>query len=113
MTETNLPVNTADIPPEIKGWNWGAFWLNWIWGIGNQTYIALLCFVPFLNFIMMIILGLKGNEWAWENRHWDSVEHFQKTQRVWARWGWGLFIAGIILSLLLIFSLASLMGQYY
>lgn len=26
---------------DIQGWIWGAFLLSWIWGIGNNTYIAL------------------------------------------------------------------------
>ena len=25
----------ASMPPEIRHWNWGAFFLTWIWGIGN------------------------------------------------------------------------------
>ena len=27
------------ISPEIKGWNWGALILGWIWGIGNGVWI--------------------------------------------------------------------------
>lgn len=61
------------VPPEVKGWNWGAFLLNWIWGIGNSTYIALLMFVPLVNIFMFFILGAKGNEWAWKNRTWLVV----------------------------------------
>ena len=49
------------VPPELKGWNWGAFLLNWIWGIGNSTYIALLMFVPFVNIVMFFMLGAKGH----------------------------------------------------
>ncbi len=30
---------------------------------------------------MMIILGLKGNEWAWKNRKWESVEQFKATHK--------------------------------
>ncbi|MBT1449778.1 hypothetical protein KJ365_02715 [Glaciecola sp. XM2] len=71
------------VPPEIKGWNWGAFFLNWIWGIGNSTYIALLVFVPLVNIVMLVLLGLKGNEWAWKNRAWRDVEHFKATQKKW------------------------------
>jgi hypothetical protein len=36
----------AFVPPEIRRWNWGAFLLNWIWGIGNHTYIELLTMIP-------------------------------------------------------------------
>ena len=27
----------AELPAEVRGWNWGAFWLGWIWGIKNRT----------------------------------------------------------------------------
>lgn len=72
------------MPAEIRGWNWGAFFLNWIWGLSNSTYIALLMFVPFVNLIMPFVLGAKGNEWAWRNGYWRDVAHFKKVQRNWA-----------------------------
>lgn len=84
----------AQVPPEVRGWNWGAFFLNWIWGIGNSTYIALLMFIPFVNLVIPFVLGAKGNEWAWRNRTWRSVEQFKAAQR---RWSW----AGLILFLLI------------
>ncbi|MEZ5758846.1 MAG: cytochrome c oxidase assembly factor Coa1 family protein [Emcibacteraceae bacterium] len=71
------------LPPELKDWNWGAFCLNWVWGIGNSTYIALLMFIPFVNLIMIFILGAKGNEWAWQNRTWRDFEHFKTVQKKW------------------------------
>lgn len=91
-----------DVPPEVRRWNWGAFFLTWIWGIGNNVLIAFLVFVPFLGFIMPFILGIKGGEWAWEKKRWDSLEHFQRVQRIWAWVGLGVFlwvvatIAGIL-----------------
>ena len=96
---------------EIKGWNWGAFFLSWIWGIGNSTYIALLMFVPFVNFVMPFVLGAKGNKWAWQNRTWRDVEHFKHTQRKWT-------IAGLLLVLivlpLFIFSISNMLkGEAY
>jgi Cytochrome oxidase complex assembly protein 1 len=75
------------VPPEIKGWNWGAFLLNWVWGIGNSTYIAFLMFVPLVNIVMFFVLGAKGNEWAWKNRVWRDVKHFKNTQRKWRNAG--------------------------
>ena len=75
------------VPPELKGWNWGAFLLNWIWGIGNSTYIAFLMFVPLVNIVMFFVLGAKGNEWAWRNRTWRDIEHFKQTQRKWRNAG--------------------------
>jgi len=75
------------VPPEIQGWNWGAFLLNWIWGIGNNALAALLVFVPLFGFIWLFVCGARGSEWAWRNKRWDSVAHFKATQRQWAKWG--------------------------
>lgn len=86
MENTSGSGSTATVPGEIDKWNWGAFLLHWIWGVGNSTYIALLMFVPFVNIVMMFILGAKGSAWAWRNKKWDSVEHFKKVQRQWMTW---------------------------
>ncbi|MDR3447554.1 cytochrome c oxidase assembly factor Coa1 family protein [Dyella sp.] len=77
----------AVVPPEVDRWNWGAFLLTWIWGIGNGTFIAFLVFVPLVNIPMFFVLGAKGSAWAWQNKRWNSVEDFRRTQRMWARWG--------------------------
>lgn len=77
----------ARIPEGVAGWSWGAFLLNWIWAIGNSTWIGLLCLVPYVGFVMSIILGVKGREWAWQNKRWDNIEHFQRVQRKWSMWG--------------------------
>jgi hypothetical protein len=74
----------ALVPPEIRRWNWGAFLLHWIWGIGNDTYIALLTLVPLVNVVMVFVLGAKGSEWAWRNKRWRDVAHFRRVQRNWA-----------------------------
>ncbi|GJM42162.1 MAG: hypothetical protein DHS20C20_24440 [Ardenticatenaceae bacterium] len=91
----------AVVPPEAQGWNWGAFFLNWIWGLGNNTYIALLCLVPYVNLVMVFVVGAKGNEWAWRNKRWDSVEHFVSTQKKWTQWSFGIIIASFFLGLLI------------
>ncbi len=78
-----------EVPPGVSGWNWGAFIFTWIWGIFNNTFIALLCLFPPAHLIMMFVLGAKGNEWAWRNRDWPSIEEFHRTQRKWAIWGIG------------------------
>ncbi|MGL5898500.1 MAG: ribonuclease G, partial [Lactobacillaceae bacterium] len=38
--------NGTIVPAEVKGWNWGAFMYNIFWGIGNKTYLPLLCLIP-------------------------------------------------------------------
>ncbi len=86
----------AALPPQLYGWNWGAFFLTWIWGIGNNTQIAFLTWIPLVNFVMIFMLGAKGNEWAWQNKRWKSIEHFKKVQKLWVTWGFALFILGML-----------------
>ncbi len=97
---TDAPQTAAapqPIPPEIDRWNWGAFLLNWIWGIGNGTPIALLALVPLVGFVMVFVLGAKGSRWAWRNKRWDSVEHFKRVQRKWTIAGLIVWIAAFAL----------------
>ena len=74
----------AMLPPELRGWNWGAFFLSWVWGLGNKTFIAFLVFIPPATFVMPFVLGAKGNQWAWANNSWQGSEHFRRVQRLWA-----------------------------
>lgn len=88
------------VPEGVRRWSWGAFFLTWIWGIGNGVWISLLALVPVVNIVMIFILGAKGNEWAWKARHWDSKENFLLVQKNWAIAGlgiWILFVLGGIL----------------
>jgi hypothetical protein len=99
-SQINLCDNTsgmgsmAALPPGLGDWNWGAFILTWIWGIGNNVWWSLLVFVPYLGLLVMPwVLAFKGNEWAWQSKRWQSVEHFKSVQHTWAVWSWGLTIA--------------------
>lgn len=49
---------TREFPAELNKFNWGAFFLSWIWGIGHGVWIALLIFL--FNFFPMIasLIGL-------------------------------------------------------
>src|SRR5262245_14023322 len=76
------------IPPEgVRGWSWGAFFWTWIWSLFNRTWIGLLALVPYVGFIFMFYLGFKGRELAWRNKRWESLEHFNRVQRAWSKWG--------------------------
>ena len=103
----NPAPSPASVPPEVDRWNWGAFLLSWIWGIGNNTFIALLALVPFVNFVMIFVLGAKGSAWAWRNTSWESVEHFKRVQRKWAIAGVIVWLALIGLCAALYFSIAA------
>lgn len=101
------PTNTsgmgaaATIPDGVKGWSWGAFLLNWIWAIGNRTWIGLLAIIPYVGIIVGIVLGFKGREWAWRNKRWDSVEHFNAVQKTWSAWGVGIVVAAFTVTFML------------
>ncbi len=77
------------VPAEIKGWNWGAFFLTPFWLVSNRVWIGFLALVPIVGFWMAIAMGIKGNEWAWKSRRWESIEQFNTHQKRWA-------IAGVI-----------------
>ena len=86
LTKKELPQGTAydersgsateKLPDEIKGWNWGAFGLMWIWGLYYGVWISLLTAVPVVGLIIWVLLGIKGNEWAWRASKWESTEKF-------------------------------------
>lgn len=109
VTPTPIITPPMPLPPEARRWNWGAFFLTWIWGIGNNVLISFLCLVPFLNLIMPIILGVKGGEWAWQKKRWDSVEHFQRVQRIWAWVGFILFLLSIAI---MVIAFSFVAGQF-
>ena len=91
---------SAIVPEEVKGWSWAGFGLTWIWGVFNGVLISLLALIPFFAFVWAIVLGIKGREWAWRNKKWNSVEDFKNTQRPWDIAGIVLFaiwVVGIIL----------------
>lgn len=99
--------NPAEIPPDLDRWNWGAFLLNWIWGIGNSVFIALLMFVPLVNIVMIFVLGARGSRWAWRNRAWRDAEHFRKVQRKWAIAGVIVWVGTLLLAVGLAFGVMS------
>lgn len=84
------------VPEEIRGWCWGAFFMPWIWAIGNKTWIGLLALIPYVNIAMSIWLGMKGREMAWKNNVWESTGHFNRVQRRWTQCGMVVTVVGLI-----------------
>jgi len=111
LQNTSGQAKASAIPPEVKGWNWGAFLLPLVWGIYHGVWLSLLLFIPIINFFTAIVFGADGNKWAWQNRKWDSIEHFKRTQRMWALWGILLFLFTIIL--LIIFGFLAVGSEEY
>jgi hypothetical protein len=105
--------SAAKLPQTLHGFNWAAFVMNWAWAIGMRFWWGVL-YLP-MSFILGMLsplgslaslgialaFGLKGNQWAWQSRKWESVEQFRKTQRVWVVWG----IALVVLSIPILFVL--------
>ena len=76
---------TSKMPYDVtKVFNWGAFFGTWIWGLINKSYIPcwylLLFFTPW-GFYFQLICGLKGNEWAYNNKKCTDVEKFNESQQ--------------------------------
>lgn len=94
-------------PESAKGWSWGAFFFNWIWGICNNVYWPLilipLAFIPLVGqiaaFVIPIILGFSGKEMAWKGGNWrtEDVEEFNSKQSSWSKAAGWLFFIGIAL----------------
>jgi hypothetical protein len=81
----------ASLPPGVKGWSWGAFLLSAVWAVRNRVWIGVLALVPVAGFVFAIVLGVKGREWAWKAKPWESVTTFNAVQRKWSVYGGVLF----------------------
>jgi len=107
---TKKPASPPKIPPKdrelceyLSRWNWGAFFLTFVWGIFNRVWWSLLMFlpVPFIQIIIPFVLGAKGNRSAWKKGNYSSLEDFKNVQK---KWAWAGFIWGIVLICILIYS---------
>jgi hypothetical protein len=105
MTATPQPESDeAAVAAELEKWNWGAFLLTWVWGVGHGVFRSFLVFVPLYGFYEWFMLGKNGNRLAWQSRQWDGIDAFRKTQRKWAMWG-------IIVDVILLIVIASTSGS--
>ncbi|MGB3623226.1 hypothetical protein FT643_16990 [Ketobacter sp. MCCC 1A13808] len=107
----NSGMKQDEIPEGVKGWSWGAFFLNWIWGIFNKSYISLLALIPYVGFVVAIYLGIKGRELAWKNKQWDSIEHFNSVQRKWSVWAVCLMVIPAVLGILAAIIIPAMQSQ--
>ncbi|NQU97329.1 MAG: zinc ribbon domain-containing protein [Chloroflexi bacterium] len=113
-TPNDSGTRDAALPGELRGWNWGAFLLDFAWGLGNRVWpaaaagvLAWLLFLvtpmpaQYLMFVVLmgtkVLLGLKGNEWAWRSRQWESARQFKLIQRMWMNWGTIIVIIVILI----------------
>jgi len=90
----NMPVN-------LKGFNWGAFLLTFIWGIPHKAWITLWAIpliwfqLPFgLNWVLLFALqiycGIKGNDWAYAVDYKKTEYEFKMKQIKWTIFAFAL-----------------------
>ena len=110
----------AAIQKEILSWNWGAFLLGWIWAISNRLWIWLpiglaanaISLIPgpdnktvlismICQAVISVVLGVKGSEWAWKSKKWDSIAHFKSNQDKWRVWGIAFTAAGFLIGFII------------
>lgn len=104
----------AQLPEDLRGWNWGAFLLPFVWGPFNKVWVGLgaLMFGAVLPIpgifgllgytALALLMGARGNEWAWRARKWESADHFRKVQRIWITWGTaGFLVLGVLTAMAL------------
>ena len=103
---------SAVVPEEIKGLNWGAFFIPVFWGIVHRVWLGVLCLAPVVGFILPFVLLVKGNDWAWQSKHWDSIDQFKHTQKKWMYWGIAAFLAPFVLILGIGLVIFGLLGYY-
>ena len=88
------------LPAELRGWSWAGLLGSWVWGLGNNVWLALLGLVPCVGFFVRFYLGSKGNELAWKSKRWDSVQAFRSAQTLWGVIG-GLVTVGSLVFLVI------------
>lgn len=88
-------------PDEVKGLCWGGFFMPWIWGGFNGVSITFLALPGMgilrrvlprsllvgVSLLLSLFMLVKGRELAWQNKTWESVEHFNRIQRRWTQAG--------------------------
>ena len=103
------------LPVELRHFNWGAFLLNWIWGIMHKKYITLLyfpaCLIPVIGPLAISIwFGFAGNNWGWHSQEWESAAKFNEVQRNWVKLWVILFVLGLIFAIK-IFVILAIVGS--
>jgi len=99
------------VPDEIRylGWNWGAFLMTPLWSICHRSWMGLLGMLPCVGLVISIMYGINGNVYAWQSRHFESIEQFRDVQRKWA-WA-GLVVACISVVLNVLQMVAAMHAQ--
>lgn len=108
MIEDNIPEQNQEnaiLYYVLDKFNWGAFFLNWIWALVYKKYIfAVIIFIfkliPLLGIIVVLPLsiwmGTQGNKWAWNAKKYKNIEEFNQIQKRWACVGICIFLLEVL-----------------
>lgn len=107
------PSVPTELPEDLRGFNWGAFFLNWIWGIRHKVPWAWWALIPGVNIVIAFMLGYQGNELAWKNCEWEDEVHFDLVEREWAMWGIGIAIVSYLILQLAVLLLVATNTLHY
>ena len=68
-------------PPitELKKWNWGAFFLSWIWGLHNKLYwqsliVLVLWIIQLLQYVATLLLEFSNYRWIQNNSFLNTMK---------------------------------------
>lgn len=106
--------HSANLEVEITRFNWGAFFLYPLWGFANGMWWLFLIslFFGWLIPIPNLLFGIMGSKWAWQNKQWRNLEHFMSVQESWKKWGIGIFLANIFLTILAIVIMMAIVSAF-
>ncbi len=100
-----------------KGFNWGAFYFNWIWGLNHRKYLMLISlvigFIPYVGILglpLVIWYGFQGNQWAWESGRFTTIEDMMACQKIWAKWALWIFLISLTLGVIAVIMLGTLIA---
>ncbi|MHB1457932.1 MAG: tetratricopeptide repeat protein [Armatimonadota bacterium] len=80
------PYSQFNDSPPPQGLNWGAFLLPFFWSIAHSAWLWVVL-SPFIHLVASIVLLIKGNEIAYQNRKFANEAEFQTVQKAWTMWG--------------------------
>nr|WP_302828894.1 FHA domain-containing protein [uncultured Bacteroides sp.] len=106
--------NNVNIEVEITRFNWGAFFLYPLWGFANGMWWLFLIslFFGWLFPIPNLIFGIMGSKWAWQKKQWRNPEHYITVQDSWKKWGIGIFLLNVFLTILFVVILMAMASAF-
>lgn len=105
------------LPPAASGWTFAGFvpWGLFSFFNNNTTWGVIGLALYFFGFYIVygIYMGIKGREMAWQERRFESLEHYEATMKAWNTWGLVLLcmaVGGLILYFIAVFAFALAVG---